>query len=197
MKRLLISFKIFLILTLLTGVIYPLIVTGVAQAGFAEKANGSLIITDNKIIGSRLIGQQFDSIIYFSSRPSSISYNPLPSGGSNLGLTNSKLKKLVTERRAGFVDFNNLDSLTEIPSEMLFSSASGLDPDISPEASILQVNRISEARNFNYTQKMQLLQLIEDVTEKPQFSILGETRLNVLILNLELDNIQKIDFNTN
>ncbi|MFA6947318.1 MAG: potassium-transporting ATPase subunit KdpC [Pedobacter sp.] len=189
MKTILISLKIFLFFTILTGIVYPLLVTGIAQVVFPVRANGSLIVKDNIILGSELIGQQFDSTIYFNSRPSAISYNPLPSGGSNLGLTSSKLKKLVAERRDGFIVFNNLDSLTEIPSEMLFGSASGLDPHISPDAAILQVNRISVARDFNNTQKMQLLQLIKDMTEKPQFLILGETRLNVLKLNLELDSI--------
>ena len=103
-----------------------------------------------------LIGQQFDSTIYFSSRPSAISYNPLPSGGSNYGLTNAKLKNLVDGTKKQFIAFNQLDSLTVIPSEMLFASASGLDPHISPEAALLQVDRIAKARNFNNIQKAKL-----------------------------------------
>ena len=119
-------------------------------------------------------------IIYFTSRPSAISYNPLPSGGSNYGLTNAKLKNLVTERKNQFIDFNQLDSLTTIPSEMLFASASGLDPHISPKAALLQVDRIAKARNFNTVQKQNLVQSVKNLTEPPQFLFLGEERVNVL-----------------
>src|SRR5512145_2458780 len=118
MKTLIISLKIFLFFTILTGIVYPLLITGIAQAVFPFQANGSLITNNNKVIGSELIAQQFDSAIYFTSRPSAISYNPLPSGGSNYGLTNTKLKNLVCERKKQFIVFNQLDSLTVIPSEM-------------------------------------------------------------------------------
>lgn len=190
MKTILISLKIFLFFTVLTGIAYPLLVTGIAQIVFPEKANGSLIIKDNNILGSELIGQQFDSTIYFMSRPSAISYNPFPSGGSNYGLINTKLINLATERKIQFNVFNRLDSLTAVPSEMLFASASGIDPHVSAQAAILQVNRISEARNFRDSQKLKLLDLIKDMTEEPQFSVLGEARLNVLKLNLALDDIK-------
>jgi potassium-transporting ATPase KdpC subunit len=190
MKTFIISLKTLLFFTVLTGIIYPLFVTGVAQSIFPAKANGSLIIKDNKAIGSELIGQQFDSAIYFTSRPSAISYNPLPSGGSNYGLTNSKLKELVNQRKQQFIAFNQLDSLTAIPSEMLFASASGLDPHISVKAALLQVNRIAKARNFNTTQKQQLFQCIKQQTEAPQLLVLGEERVNVLLLNLEVDKIK-------
>jgi K+-transporting ATPase ATPase C chain len=187
MKTIVISLKIFLFFTLLTGVIYPLIVTGIAQVVFPAKANGSLIVKENQIIGSELIGQKFDSTIYFTSRPSAISYNPLPSGGSNYGLTNLKLKNLVAERKKQFIVFNQLDSLTVIPPEMLFASASGLDPHISQKAALLQVDRVSKARKFNAIQKQNLVQIVKNLTETRQFLVLGEDRVNVLILNLELN----------
>jgi len=190
MKTLIISLKIFLFFTVLTGIIYPLFITGIAQFLFHEKANGSLIVKNNKIVGSKLIGQNFDSTNYFSSRPSAISYNPLPSGGSNYCLTNSKLQELVMERKKQFIAFNQLDSLTEIPSEMLFASASGLDPHISLKATMMQVKRIVKARNFNDIQKQKLLQYIKKFTEEPQFLCLGEQRVNVLLLNLEIDKIK-------
>ncbi len=190
MKTLLISLKIFLFFTVLTGIIYPLFVTGIAQLTFPAKANGSLIVKNNQVIGSELIGQQFDSAIYFSSRPSAVSYNPLPSGGSNYGLTNSKLKNQVAERKRDFNTFNQLDSRTEIPSEMLFASASGLDPHISPEAAILQVDRIAKARNFTAEQKQKLIESVNACTESPQYFFLGESRINVLMLNLKLDEIR-------
>lgn len=190
MKTLIISIKIFLFFTVLTGIIYPLLITGISQVVFPAKANGSLIVKGNKTIGSELIGQQFDSILYFSSRPSAISYNPLPSGGSNYGLTNSKLKDLVIQRKQKFIEFNKLDSTTVIPAEMLFASASGLDPHISKQAALLQVNRIKIARNFNEVQYQNLLQCVESQTVTPQLLILGQERVNVILLNLELDKIQ-------
>jgi len=195
MKTLFISLKIFLFFTVLTGVVYPLLVTEIAQLTFPAKANGSLIVKDNKTIGSELIGQQFDSAIYFSSRPSAVAYNPLPSGGSNYGLTNVKLKNQVTERRHQFIAFNQLDSLTVIPSEMLFASASGLDPHISPQAALLQVERIAKVRNFDNGQKQRILQLINEMSEKPTFMVLGEERINVLNLNLELDQLKGNNLN--
>jgi len=189
MKSLTISLKIFFFLTVLTGIVYPLFITGIAQIAFHAKANGSLIISDGRIIGSTLIGQKSDSTIYFSSRPSAVDYNPLPSGGSNLSLTNEKLKKLVNQRRINFIAFNKLDSLAVIPPEMLFASASGLDPHVSPKSAFLQSERIANARGFTNIQKMRLKQLIEDQTEDPQLSILGEKRVNVLLLNIELDKL--------
>jgi potassium-transporting ATPase KdpC subunit len=195
MKRLIIALKIFLFFTVLTGIIYPLVITGVAQILFHEKANGSLIVVDNKTIGSGLIGQQFDSKAYFVSRPSAISYNPLPSGGSNYGLTNIKLKNLVTERKRQFIDFNQLDSLTVIPSEMLFASASGIDPHISQKAALLQVDRIVNTRNLNTIQKQSLVQSVKNLTETPQFLILGEERVNVLDLNIELNKLDRNNIN--
>jgi K+-transporting ATPase ATPase C chain len=169
MKTLIISLKIFLFFTVLTGIIYPLFVTGMAQVIFPYKANGSLIVKNSQVIGSELIGQQFDSAIYFTSRPSAVSYNPLPSGGSNYGLTNQKLKNLVETRKHEFLVFNKLDGLTVIPSEMLFASASGLDPHISPEVAILQTDRISKARNFNAEQKQKLVSVVKVLSEAPQF----------------------------
>ena len=171
---------------------YPLFITGIAQILFPFKANGSLIVKENITIGSELIGQQFDSTIYFTSRPSAISYNPLPSGGSNYGLTNAKLKIQVDQRKKQFYAFNQVDSLTEIPSEMLFASASGLDPHISPKAALLQVKRIVKARNFDNGQEQKVIESIKNLTQAPQFSCLGEERINVLLLNLEL---HKLDVN--
>jgi K+-transporting ATPase ATPase C chain len=187
MKTFIISLKIFLFLTILTGIAYPLLITGIAQVIFHEKANGSLIVKDNQVIGSELIGQQFDSTIYFTSRPSAISYKPLPSGGSNYGLTNTKLVNLVAERRKQFVADNQIDSMSLVPSEMLFASASGLDPHISQSSALMQVDRIVKTRTLNTIQKQNLIQTIENLTEPPQYFILGQERVNVLVLNLELD----------
>ena len=189
MKTLLISLKIFLFFTVLTGILYPLLVTGIAQVTFPAKANGSLILKNHQVIGSELIGQRFDSVVYFSSRPSAIAYNPMPSGGSNFGLTNAKLKHSVDSLRSQFIIFNQLDNNTSIPSEMLFASASGLDPHISQEAALLQVDRIVKARNLNSDARQQILQSVKRMTEAPQLLFLGEERINVLSLNIELDKI--------
>jgi K+-transporting ATPase ATPase C chain len=189
MKTILISLKIFLFLTILTGLVYPLFITGIAQVVFPGNANGSLVIKDNKAVGSELIGQLFDSTIYFSCRPSATGYNPLPSGGSNFGLTNSKLINQVSERKSQFLAFNSLDSLSVIPSEMLFASGSGLDPHISPSAALIQVERIVKARHFDSSKKDKLVETINTLKEKPQYFIFGEERINVLLLNIELDKI--------
>lgn len=189
MKTFYTSLRIFVFFSVLTGITYPLFVTGIAQLIFPGKANGSLIVKDNKVTGSKLIGQQFYSTIYFSPRPSVISYNPLPSGASNLGLTNLKLKTVVNERKTDFIRRNHLDSLAEVPSEMLFASASGLDPHISPEAALFQVERIATARHFNSNQKNRLRDMVERLTEEPQFSIFGDERINVLMLNIGLDKL--------
>jgi K+-transporting ATPase ATPase C chain len=185
-----IAIKFLLVMTVLTGVIYPFIMTGVAQLAFPARANGSLVMKDGKIIGSELIGQKFDSSIYFWSRPSAIDYNPIPSGASNLGPTSDNLKKQVAERRRLFATNNSLADTSAIPKEMLFASASGLDPHISPEAALLQLKRVAMARNLNETQKQKVQQLIKDKTEEPQFLLFGEPRINVFELNLSLDSVK-------
>ena len=190
MKTIIISVRIFLFFTILTGILYPLFMTGLAQLCFPYEANGSLIRKDGKIIGSELIGQKFGSNIYFWSRPSAIGYNPVPSGASNYGPTSDTLKKLVTARHILFANENSITDMTVIPAEMVFASGSGLDPHISPQAALLQVDRVSSTRNFDSCQKQRLLQRIKDLTESPQFLVLGEKRINVLLLNLELDRIK-------
>ena len=181
------ALKFLLVMTVLTGIIYPFFITGVAQLVFPVKANGSQVMQDGKIAGSELIGQKFDSSIYFWSRPSAIDYNPIPSGASNLSLASEKLRKQVMERRTIFVTGNSVSDTSAIPNEMLFASASGLDPHISPEAALLQVERIANYRHLDNNQKQKLLQCLQDLTQSPQFSFLGEDRVNVLLLNLELD----------
>jgi potassium-transporting ATPase KdpC subunit len=186
MRTLKISLKLFLVFTILTGVIYPVIITLASQLFFREKANGSLIYLDKRVIGSQLIGQEFTGPGFFTPRPSAVAYNPLPSGGSNLGLTSEKLRNAVEERKKAFIELNNPDDQVNIPSEMLFASASGLDPHISPAAALLQVNRIVQYRGLNEQQKQNLMNRIESLREKPQFLIFGDERINVLLLNLEL-----------
>lgn len=187
--QILIAIKLFALFTVLLGIVYPLLITGIAQLAFPEKANGSLIVQGNKVIGSKLIGQKFDSEFYFWSRPSATGYGAMPSGGSNLGPTSSKLKQLVTERALRFTGFNQLPASETIPSEMLLASASGLDPHISPRAAILQVDRVAKARQFDDVKKQKLIRSINELAEAPQFTFLGENRVNVLMLNIELDKL--------
>jgi potassium-transporting ATPase KdpC subunit len=186
-KQSIIALKFLMVMTLLTGIIYPLLMTGIAQLSFPSKANGSLIMKDGKIVGSELIGQKFDSIVYFSSRPSATGYNPIPSGASNYGPTSDTLKKQVGARRLLFAKMNSIEDIYNVPKEMIFASGSGLDPHISPDAAIMQVARICLARHFDNTQKENLLKNIKEMSETPQFLFLGEERINVLMLNLELD----------
>ncbi|MDP4187929.1 MAG: potassium-transporting ATPase subunit KdpC [Bacteroidota bacterium] len=190
-KQFFIAIKFLMVITIITGIVYPVFVTVIAQTAFKDKANGSLITKNGKIIGSQLIGQNFNTSRYFWPRPSSCDYNPLQSAGSNLGPTSKKLKVQVEKRRASFIKENGIKDSIRIPSEMLFASGSGLDPDISPEAAILQVNRIEKARNFNEAQCHQLISIIHKITEKPQFFMFGEEKINVFRLNLELDNIRQ------
>jgi potassium-transporting ATPase KdpC subunit len=189
-RQTIIAIKFLLVMTVLTGVIYPFIMTGVAQLVFPARANGSLVMKDGKIAGSELIGQKFDSSIYFWSRPSANNYNAIPSGASNLGPTSNKLKKQVSERRRLFASNNSITDTLAIPKEMLFASASGLDPHISPKAALLQLKRVAMARNLNETQKQKVEQLIKNKTEEAQFYLFGEPRINVFKLNLALDSIK-------
>jgi K+-transporting ATPase ATPase C chain len=185
-----IALKFLLAMTVLTGIIYPLVMTVIAQLSFPSKANGSLIFEDGKVLGSVLIGQKFDSSIYFWSRPSAIGYNPVPSGASNYGPTSDTLKKQVTARRALFAKINSITDEATIPKEMIFASASGLDPHISPQAALMQVERISKARQFDNSEREKLLKIINELTEGPQFLFFGEQRINVLSLNIELNKIR-------
>lgn len=182
-----IALKFLLVMTILTGIIYPFFMTGVAQITFPAKANGSLIMKDGKLIGSELIGQKFDSTIYFWSRPSAIDYNPIPSCGSNFGPTSEKLKKQVADRRKLFASSNSITDTLSIPKEMIFASASGLDPHISKKAVLIQVDRVIKARKFSNDQKQKLMICISNLTESPQYLCLGEERINVLALNIELN----------
>lgn len=176
--------------TLIFGVAYPLVVTDLSMLLFPKKAGGSLVEKDGRILGSELIGQPFHNPAYFSSRPSAVDYNPNPSSGSNLGPTSKKLQEQVMERRHRFVVQNGITDTLSIPSEMLTASASGLDPHISPGAAFMQTDRIARSRGFTDAEKVRLIHLVARLSEKPQFLFLGEPRVNVFKLNLELDKIR-------
>lgn len=183
------SIKILAFMTLLTGIVYPLFMTLVANLVFPKQASGSLIRSGGTITGSELIGQRFTGGKYFWSRPSATDYSALPSGGSNYGPTSDTLKHLVDMRRARFLKSNDLPAGTKVPSCMLYSSASGLDPDVSPRAAELQIARVAHARGFHREQTTELKRLVTSDTQKPQMGLFGEPRVNVLLLNIALDSM--------
>jgi K+-transporting ATPase ATPase C chain len=167
--------RVFITLTVLTGAIYPLAVTAIGQMVFKKQAMGSIISKNGEVIGSALIQQSFKDPKHFWGRPSAVDMNSLSSGGSNLGPTSADLKAKIDERRAA-----------GLAREMLASSGSGLDPHISVESALDQVNRIAAARNLDETGRAKLVRLIELMTEKRDLGIFGEPRVNVLKLNLVL-----------
>jgi len=174
------------LLTLVTAVIYPLVVTGVAQAVFPRQANGSLIMKDGKPIGSTLIGQPFDDPKYFWTRPSATSpfpYNAGSSSGSNQGPTNPALADAV-KARIEALHAADPGNTTPVPVDLVTASASGLDPDISPAAALYQVRRVARARNLD---EATVRRLVDEQTEGRQWGFFGEPRVNVLSLNLALD----------
>lgn len=176
----------FVVLTLITGIVYPLVVTGIAQALMPEQANGSLIMKDGKPVGSALIGQPFSDPKYFWSRPSATTpmpYNAAASGGSNQGPTNPALTDAVTARVKALRDVDP-GNTAPIPVDLVTASASGLDPDITPAAAEYQIQRVARARGLDAST---VRQLVAEHTELRQFRILGEPRVNVLQLNLALD----------
>ena len=180
---------LFAALTVVTGLVYPVVVTAVAHAAFPHEANGSLIEKDGKAVGSELLGQQFDAPSYFWGRLSATSpnpYNPQASGGSNLGPTNPALADEVKGRISALHDADPTNT-APIPVDLVTSSGSGLDPDISPAAAAYQIDRVAKARKLSPND---VDALVQRETTGRQFGILGEARVNVLKLNLALDELK-------
>ncbi len=179
----------YIVLTIVTGLLYPMAVTGVAQAIFPQQANGSLIVKDGKPIGSTLIGQPFDDPKYFWGRLSATSpfpYNAAASSGSNLGPTNPALIDEV-KARVDALHAADPQNAQPIPVDLVTSSGSGLDPNISVAAALYQVPRVARARGLS---EDQVRALVEQFTEGRQLGVIGEPRANVLELNLALDSNQ-------
>ncbi|MDO8356217.1 MAG: potassium-transporting ATPase subunit KdpC [Nitrospirota bacterium] len=177
---------ILMALTLITGFLYPLVITGVAQVLFPRQANGSLILIDGKPVGSSLIGQPFDAPKYFWGRPSATSpfpYNAAASSGSNLGPTNEALTKAM-QARIDALKAADPDNPLPLPVDLVTASGSGLDPHISPASASYQVARVARTRGM---EQAVVRQLVSQHTEGRQLGILGEPRVNVLVLNLALD----------
>ena len=182
-KNLVISILMTIATTILLGIIYPLVVTGLAQILFPNKANGQLIEANGKIVGSRILGQAFSSPGYFHSRPSAAGngYDATASNGSQYGPTNQKLiDRVKSDVAAAQAD----NPGTPIPIDLVTASGSGLDPEISPASAAFQVSRVARARGLS---ESQLREIVAEHTERRQWGFLGEPRVNVLELNLDLD----------
>jgi K+-transporting ATPase ATPase C chain len=190
MKEIKTALFLFFFLTLLTGIIYPLVLTGFAQLLFPSQANGSLMKQGDKTVGSLLIGQSFTDPKYFWGRPSATSpfpYNGVNSSGSNMGPSNPAFIHLITERVRTLRQFD-LDNKSLIPVDLITASGSGLDAEISPLSAFYQVQRIAKLRG--HTEK-DIKKLIRHQLIYPTLGILGEPRVNVLQLNIALDQLEK------
>jgi K+-transporting ATPase ATPase C chain len=177
--------------SVVAGIIYPLVITVFAQVAFHNQAEGSLVTRDGKIIGSALMAQQFTGSNYFWPRPSSCTYGTGGTGisassGSNLGPTSGALQTNVINNTAAFISGNNLPTNTVVPVDMVYASARGLDPHISPEAARLQAARVAASRGLGVDK---VKDLVEQFVEPPQWGFLGQDRVNVLLLNVALDKL--------
>jgi potassium-transporting ATPase KdpC subunit len=183
------AISMLLVMTVITGLVYPLVATGVAQVLFPHQANGSLIMRDGKPVGSELIGQNFDDPKYFWGRPSATTPQPdngTASNGSNQGPTNPALHDAV-QQRIDALHKADPGNNAPVPGDLVMASGSGLDPEISPAAAQYQIARIAKARNLSTDQ---VQQLVAQYTLGRQLGLLGEPRVNVLQLNLALDKLQ-------
>ncbi len=187
-KELITAIKVFIGFAVILGIIYPLCVTGIAQLTMKDKANGSLIEKDGKVIGSILIGQKFDTPEYFNSRPSAVDYNASSSGASNLGPTSKKLIEQTQNRINESKQNNNINNNTKIPADMVLASASGLDPHISIENAKIQADRIAKIRRLKIEQ---VNTLISKNIDDDFLGLWGQKGVNVLKLNIALDNKSK------
>ena len=179
------ALRMLLALTALCGAAYPLAVTGLARCGFARQAEGSRVVFDGRAVGSKWLAQSFTNAAYFQPRPSAAQYATLPSGAGNQGGTSAKLRGEIRAR----MDYwhGEMDDPAPIPGDLLTASGSGLDPHISPAAARYQLARVARARGFDARQTEECRALVQQCIEGPQWGFLGESRVNVLLLNCALD----------
>ncbi|MBM9500311.1 potassium-transporting ATPase subunit KdpC [Leptospira sp. 201903071] len=187
-----IALRTLFFLIFVTGIFYPIVVTGFSERLFPSQSGGSLIRINGQIVGSELLAQKFTKDEYFWPRPSAADFATMASGASNSSATNASLKAKVDERK-DFLLKKHPDQST-VPPDLLFASGSGLDPHISPAAASFQMQRIATARKLSSEQTVELKKLLEESIEKPSFGFIGEKRINVLRLNLNLNSkFGKID----
>ena len=180
-KNILISIKYVVLSILLFGFAYTFFITGIGYVFFRSKVTGSIIEHNGIVIGSRSIAQKFKDPKFFVPRPSTCDYGTMPSSASNYGVTSSELKKDVDSRIKELGD--------NAPAELLFASGSGLDPDISPQGALFQVERVSKARALSASDKKRLIAMVQEHTEQPQLKFLGPSRVNVLELNMDMEKV--------
>jgi potassium-transporting ATPase KdpC subunit len=180
------AIAVFVVFTVLAGLVYPLVVTGIAQVGFGTKADGSLLMRDGTVVGSALIGQSFDGPGYFHPRPSAAGdgYDAMASGASNLGPSNPELLDAVARRKAEYRRANGLGADDRVPIDAITDSGSGLDPDISPANARSQARRVAAARGVPLGR---VLRLVAEATQGRPLGIFGDPGVHVLELNLALD----------
>lgn len=172
----------------LCGFVYSAAATGLGQMLFPKQANGSLIIENNQVIGSRLVAQPFAQDQYFHPRPSAANYDPMAMAGSNMARTNPELQKVIEERLNQIAAKEQIEK-SKIPTDLVTASGSGIDPEISVQSAMIQVKRIAYARHMS---EQEVTQLIQTYTVQPTFGILGQARINVLELNLALDREREV-----
>jgi K+-transporting ATPase ATPase C chain len=187
MKEIKNAILIFAVFSIILGIIYPVVITGISQLAFPHQANGNLITENGNVIGSELIGQNFSSPGYFHGRPSAINYDPITSGGSNLGPTNQELMDRIDKRIQKIKLEESLPSNFIVPNDMVLSSGSGLEGYIYVDSARLQVPRIAKARELSETE---VEKVIDNNIESPWLGT-GSPMVNVLKLNLDLDNLRK------
>jgi K+-transporting ATPase ATPase C chain len=176
------AIAVFVFFSVLVGLVYPVVVTGIAQVAFGTKADGSLVLQDGHVVGSALIGQSFDGPAYF--HPAGDGYDAMASGASNLGPSNAELLDAVAQRKAEYRRANGLATGERVPVDAITASGSGLDPDISPANARLQARRVAEARGVPLER---VLRLVDEAAKGRSLGFLGDPGVNVLELNLALD----------
>ena len=171
----------------LCGFVYSLVATGLGQVIFPDQANGSLILENDRVVGSRLVAQPFIQTQYFQPRPSAAHYDPMAMAGSNMAVTNPALHQAIDARLNKIAVQEQIEK-SKIPVDLVTASGSGIDPEISVQSAFIQVKRVAQVRQIS---EQEVTKLVQQYTEQPTFGILGEARVNVLELNLALDHIGK------
>lgn len=184
MKETITALKVIIAFTIITGIVYPLAMTGIAKAAFTKKSEGSIVYVNGKAAASALIGQEFRSAGYFHGRPSAVSYDAKSSGATNAGPMNPDLLKAAAERAKTFREKNGLAPESPVPADMVLASGSGLDPQISLDSALIQLPRIARERGLKETH---LRVIVHRYTERRYFGIFGDPMVNIMKLNAALD----------